>query len=49
MRIKNPKQRLKKFTDTCKTKTVCPSSGGGRYKLNPVQLTHRLKAPGCNP
>ena len=27
MRVKNPKQRLRKFTDACKTKTVCPSSG----------------------
>ena len=27
MRVKNPKQRLRKFTDACKTRTVCPSSG----------------------
>ena len=26
MRIKNNKQRLRKFTDACKTKTICPST-----------------------
>ena len=48
MRIKNPKQRLRKFTDACKTKTVCPSSGTPQpqYRLEGMKITAEFKQRG---
>ena len=48
MRVKNPKQRLRKFTDACKTKTVCPSSGTPQpqYRLEGMKITAEFKQRG---
>ena len=48
MRVKNPKQRLRKFTDACKTRTVCPSSGTPQpqYRLEGMKITAEFKQRG---
>jgi DNA-directed RNA polymerase II subunit RPB1 len=48
MRIKNSKQRLKKFTDVCKTKSICPSSGTPQpqYRLEGMKITAEFKQRG---
>jgi len=48
MRIKNGKQRLRKFTDACKTRTVCPSSGTPQpqYRLEGMKITAEFKQRG---
>ena len=45
MRIKNNKQRLRKFTDSCKTKTICPSTGTPQpqYRLEGMKITAEFK------
>jgi DNA-directed RNA polymerase II subunit RPB1 len=45
MRIKNPKNRLKKLTDACKTKTVCPYTGTAQpqYRLEGMKITAEFK------
>ena len=45
MRIKNNKQRLRKFTDACKTKTICPSTGTPQpqYRLEGMKITAEFK------
>ena len=48
MRVKNPKQRLRKLTDACKTRTVCPSSGTPQpqYRLEGMKITAEFKQRG---
>ena len=50
MRIKNPKNRLKKLTDACKTKTVCPYTGTAQpqYRLEGMKITAEFKQPDGN-
>jgi DNA-directed RNA polymerase II subunit RPB1 len=45
MRIKNPKNRLKKLTDACKTKSVCPYTGTAQpqYRLEGMKITAEFK------
>jgi len=45
MKIRNPKHRLKKFADTCKTKKICPSTGTPQpqYRLDGMKITAEFK------